>query len=418
MLIEFKVENFRSIRDIQTLSMVASTGTELPQNVCSSGISAKLQLVRSAVIYGPNAAGKSNLIKALYFMQWLIKNSAKESQQGDQIPLENFLFDKKVSQQPSKFEITFSKDNIRYQYGFILSKKNIIEEWLLAYPSDRPQQWFLRKYNEKKGDYEWKFSSNFEGGKQQHILWQTSTRNNALFLSTAVQLNNQQLISVFNFFQNDLIVSSTRELRLKKSIEQIKSQSGKQWIIKYINIADPSITDIILESEKFSKETLSDKLPQEIKDLIIKEMTGEDIVKISLKHVDNILDLSDESDGTQKFLEFAGLWADVLENGRVVVVDELNTSLHPLVVKFLVNLMSNHNENKKNAQLIFTTHDTSLLDDEIFRRDQIWFVEKDNNISTQLYPLLDFSPRKHEAIGKGYLQGRYGALPYIGEWKF
>lgn len=128
--------------------------------------------------------------------------------------------------------------------------------------------------------------------------------------------------------------------------------------------------------------------------------------------------LQEESEGTRRLLSYAGRWIDALEKGKVIIVDELDNSLHPLVVRFLIKLICNPDSNKNNAQIIFSTHDTSLLDNELFRRDQIWFVEKDEFNSTHLYPLLEFSPRKYEAIGRGYLQGRYGALPYIGEWKF
>mgnify|MGYP000843943103 FL=1 len=126
----------------------------------------------------------------------------------------------------------------------------------------------------------------------------------------------------------------------------------------------------------------------------------------------------DESNGTRQLFLYAGSLLDVLEKGRVFFVDELDTSLHPLMVRFLIGLIQNPSINRHNAQLIFTTHDTSVLDTDIFRRDQVWFVEKDTHQASRLYPLSDFSPRKHEALEKGYLQGRYGALPYIGEMRF
>ena len=155
-----------------------------------------------------------------------------------------------------------------------------------------------------------------------------------------------------------------------------------------------------------------------LKNRIKKELEGKDFTEINFVHPDAVLNFREESQGTQKLFAFAGNWDDALDNGKVIVVDELERSLHPLAVRFLVNLIANPETNPKNAQLIFSTHDTSLLDADIFRRDQIWFVEKDKEHSTQLYPLLDFSPRKDEAIGKGYLQGRYGALPYVGDWRF
>lgn len=417
MFIELKVSNFRSIKDPQTLTMVANPATELSQNTCPADFDPELSLVRSAVIYGPNAGGKSNLIKALQFMRYLVVFSAKESQPGEKIPVEPFLFNQESRNQPSEFEITFSKDNIRYQYGFVANENHILEEWLFAYPSGRAQQWFARSFNKKTNKYLWEFSRFFKGSKQSLT---THARNNALFLSTAVQLNNEQLLPPFTWFQQDLlVVTATKNLSLDKTINQIKTDTGKKKILQYMSVADPSIADITLDIQKFSEENLPKNIPQELKDYIKKDMLGTDFTKLNFIHANNIsLTIEVESDGTRRYLAFAGRWIDALENGKTIVVDELDNSLHPLAVQFLIGLINNPEINKKKAQLLFSTHDTSLLDNEIFRRDQIWFVEKDKQNATQLYPLLDFSPRKHEALGKGYLQGRYGALPYIGEWRF
>jgi AAA15 family ATPase/GTPase len=419
MLIEFRLSNYRSISSDQTLSLVAGIGAELPQNICALDSDPSLQLVRSAVMYGANAAGKSNLIRALYFMKMLVLVSAKESQQGEEIPVESFLFNKETREQPSQFEIIFSKDKVRYQYGFEVNKHRILEEWLYAYPAGKMQEWFSRKYDKETDRYTWKFSTrNFKGKKE---LWREATRGNALFLSTAVQLNNEQLLPVFNWFQKDLIVlPAFAKISPEKSIEQSKTELGKERILKYVAIADPNICDISLETETFSEDKISKNFPEDVKEKIKKQMVGKEIVtKIDFLYPENILlDIKDESHGAQKLFAIAGYWIDCLEQGKIIAVDEMDNSLHPLLVRFLIKLFFNPEINKNNSQLIFSTHDTSLLDDDLFRRDQIWFVEKDKHHATQLYPLLDFSPRKDEAIGKGYLQGRYGALPYIGEWRF
>ncbi len=418
MLIEFRVSNYRSIRDPQVLRMLASTGQELSENVCLSDSDANLRLVRSAVIYGANAAGKSNLIRALHFMRDIILSSAKESQQGEKILVDSFLFDKDTALQPSKFEVTFTQDKVRYQYGFELDKDRIYEEWLYAYPSGKMQQWFNRVYDKKNDKYLWKFSKFFTGKKQ---LWTDSTRSNALFLSTAVQLNSEKLVPIFSWFQNKLVViPAFNGVSRRKSLIQLETSKGKGKLLKYINIADPSISDISFAFEKFSENKHLKNAPDYIKKKLKEDWAGKEVLtKLDFIHPNNAaLDFEEESHGTQKFFAYAGYWIDALENGKVIVVDELDNGVHPLAVRFLINLISNSEENKVNSQLIFTTHDTSLLDSDIFRRDQIWFVEKDKDNATQLYPLLDFSPRKNEAIGKGYLQGRYGALPYIGDWSF
>ena len=420
MIIELKVKNFRSIRDQQTFSLVASPATELEQNICLSGSDSGLGLVRTAVIYGANAGGKSNLLSALFFMRMFILSSAKESQQGEKIRVESFSFDDTSRNEPSEFEVTFIKNGLRYQYGFVVNEDRIFEEWLFAYPSSRAQQWFSRVYDKKNEEYSWKFSKFFKGNKQIIDL----TRSDVLFLSNAVKLNNEQLVPIFNWFQKDLVLidsSNGGGLGYGKSLDHIKTEDGKKRILKFMNAADPSIADVVLDMEKVTEKNLPrfpSSMPKEVQDFLKKEMMSRDNPKISFLHGDISLDLGDESDGTRRLLAFAGRWIDALDNGRVLIVDEIDNSLHPLVVRFLIKLLYDPEVNKKNAQLIFTTHDTSLLDNEIFRRDQIWFVEKDKSNSTQIYPLLDFSPRKHEAIGRGYLQGRYGALPYIGQWRF
>lgn len=422
MIIEFKVKNFRSIRKQQTFSLVASPAAELEQNTCRSGGDADLRLVRAAVIYGANAGGKSNLLSALLFMRMFILSSAKESQQGEKIPVESFSFDDVSCNEPSEFEVAFIKDGVRYLYGFVVDEHRIFEEWLFAYPSGRAQQWFSRIYDKKNEKYSWKFSHFLKGSKQQIA---DLTRGDVLFLSNAVKLNNEQLVPIFNWFQKDLVlIDSSRGMTLsfKSSIDLIKSENGRKRILQFIRTADPSIADIILDMEKITESDLPNfpnTMPKEVQDYFKKEMMNKENPKISFVHSGNsALGLRNESDGTLRLLAFAGQWINALDNGQVLVVDEIDNSLHPLLVRFLIRLICDPEINKNNAQLVFTTHDTSLLDNEIFRRDQIWFVEKDKSNSTQLYPLLDFSPRKHEAIGKGYLQGRYGALPYIGQWRF
>ncbi len=422
MIVEFNVSNFRSIFKKQTFSMVASVSKGLENNICNSDCDDKLPLVRAAVLYGANASGKSNLLSALLLMRKLIISSAKESQQGEVIPVDGFFFNKKNRNKPCEFEVTFIKDKTRFQYGFSANKKQILEEWLFAYPLGKAQKWFSRVYDSKEGNFNWNFSKFFKGNKQRVI---ELTRDNVLFLSNAVKLNNEQLFPVFEWFQKDLILldplHGTGLNNQSSSTMLLKTEENKKRLLKFMQAADPSIIDINVEKIKPDEEELHfpDSMPKEVRDFFTKEFANQERARINFIHIGNIpIDLREESDGTLRLLAYAGRWIDALDNGRTIVVDELDNSLHPLLVRALIKLICNPETNKKNAQLIFSTHDTSLLDNELFRRDQIWFVEKDEINSTQLHPLLEFSPRKHEAFGKGYLQGRYGALPYIGEWKF
>ena len=424
MFIEFKVTNFRSIHNTQTLSMVAGTGTELKeQNMLASGLSSLPDILRSSVIYGPNAAGKSNLLRAVQFMQSFVLTS-QSLQEGQDINVTPFLLNSKSRTEPSEFEVIFVQDKVRYQYGFAVNNVRVMNEWLLAYPEGRPQRWYERKYDQQKGSDTWYFGSRFSGPRTMIDVWQKATRQNGLFLSTAIQLNSEQLKPVFNWFQQKLaVILPGGDINLQFSIEQCASDDGKKQVMEFMNSADISITGIELKKIPFSPDILPNNMSQEIKEHLIRNFQGKEMTNVRFFHKTDSkdivsFDISDESGGTQKLFAFAGPLLDVLAKGRILLVDELDTSLHPLMVRFLISLIHNPEVNRSNAQLVFTTHDTSVLDTEIFRRDQVWFVEKNAENATRLYPLTEFSPRKGEAIERGYLNGRYGALPFIGEFKF
>ena len=416
MLIEFTVRNFLSIREPASLSLVKGTGNEWQDtNVMVPEAPGTPPLVRSAAIYGPNAAGKSNLIKALDVMRKVVQESARESQAGESLPVTPFLLDEDSAAQPSEFEVHFICEGVRYQYGFAATKDRITEEWLFAYPKARPQRWIDRRYDEERKTYVWGSMDKLVGKKQ---LWQEATRPNALFLSTAVQLNNQQLQPVFKWFSVVLRVAGFEHWLLGLSIKLCEEDNAKKKLLSFLRTADIDIDNVELEKKKFDINILPDDMPDSMKDELVRRLKDESIVEVKTVHLLDSgkkvrFDLKDESDGTQKIFALAGPWLDTLEHGHVLVVDELHDNLHPLIVRFLVKLFHDPKTNVGNAQLVFTTHDTSILDQEVFRRDQIWFCEKDGR-STRLISLTDFSPRKKvENLERGYLSGRYGALPYI-----
>ena len=416
MLVDFKVENFRSIKEKQLLSMVATSQKEFTDTHTFLPTTSKnLSLVKTAAIYGANAAGKSNILKAMEVMQEIVLESGSRYQRGDKLPVKAFLFDNEVNE-PTEFEINFIYDEVRYQYGFAATKERITEEWLIAYPKGRPQNWFARAYNERTKEYKWQFGDKLTGKKQ---LWQESTRSNALFLSTAVQLNSEQLKPVFDWFADKLKITGVVGWNPSFTMRLCSDAEYKENILKFLKMADMDIEDIEIKKEDFDPAKLPKDMPEELKEDITKDMKGKEIIKgAKFYHLDNYgkkvaLDFDDESDGTRKLFSFIGPWIDSLENGNVLLIDELHDNFHPLMVKFLIEMFHNKDMNKSNAQLIFTTHETSVLNQETFRRDQIWFCEKQNRATT-LYPLTDFSPRKGvEDLEKGYLSGRYGALPFF-----
>ena len=423
MLIEFSVTNYRSFLPPQSLTLTANIAAELQEeNTFVSPVSNLPRLLRSAVVYGPNAAGKSNLIHAIAFMKSFILSSAKESQEGEKIDATPFLFNRKGSRNPSEFEVLFIQDDIRYQYGFAVNSERVTGEWLFAYPESRAQKWFERNYDPETQKDIWYFGPKFTGHRK---VWQEATRSNALFLSTAIQLNNEQLKPVFNWFDHKVVVlAQGASISHGFSASECEEEKKKKEILKFMNAADLSITDISLEKKEFSMDDLPTDMPQSIKEEIAKDLKGEKLTRLFFMHPssDNGKDVplafNEESAGTRKLFALAGPWLDVLDNGFVLFVDELDTSLHPIMVRFLLHLFHNPEANRHNAQLVFTTHDTTVLDQALMRRDQVWFVEKDDENATSLYPLSDYKPRKGEALQKGYLYGRYGALPFLEELRF
>lgn len=417
MLVEFSVANFLSIREQTTLSLVKAKGDELENtNSFDPDALATPALLRSSAIYGPNAAGKSNVIRALRVMERMVLKSAGQSQVGETLPISPFLLNEASQSKPSEFEVTFVSQGVRYQYGFAATSERITEEWLLAYPEGKSQRWFDRFYDAESEEYEWKMGGFFTGKKK---VWIDATRPNALFLSTAIQLNNQQLKPVFEWFAETLHVAGFGRWVPSFSIELCEKDDAREKVVSFLQAADIDIDGVELENEKFNIDDLPDDMPDTIKNEIANKYRDKSLVSVKTAHVSDsgkkvLFDLGDESDGTQKIFALAGPWLDTLENGYVLVIDELHDNLHPLIVEFLVKLFHGKETNPRNAQLIFSTHDTSILNQEVFRRDQIWFCDKDKHQATKLYPLTDFSPRKGiENLERGYLSGRYGALPYL-----
>lgn len=410
------VKNFRSFRDTQTFSLVKSRGNErLETNTFEAGGINHIQLLRSAAIYGPNASGKSNLLLALQTMERIVLESAISLQRGDKLPVTPFRLSPETRDQPSEFEVIFLVNGVRYQYGFAATANRIHEEWLLAYPKGRAQRWIGRVWNPDQQRYDWELSNNLMGKKQ---LWQKSTRDNALFLSTAVQLNSEQLQPVFDWFKTTLRLANMGGWGPAFSASLCEA-SDKIQIMDFLRAADLHINDILVESKPFDLDALPKDMPESLREVIAGDMKGKKIIDIKTVHKDDdgeavTFDFEDESDGTQKLFSFAGPWIDSLTNGYVLFIDELHDNLHPRLVQFLVELFHNTKTNPHNAQLVFTTHETSILNQDVFRRDQIWFCEKDKNQATVLYPLTDFSPRKgRENLEAAYLSGRYGALPFV-----
>lgn len=416
MLVEFKVGNYRSFREEQTLNLVASKDTGLRGNWVNKG---KLRLLKAVGIYGPNASGKSNLIKALGIMRDIVLESA-DYQPGKKLPVEPFLFDSKTEKKPSTFEVTLYHDKVRYQYGFSANSERIHDEWLYAYPKGRAQTWFERAVNKE----DWKFGSFLKGEREK---LRDKTRDNVLFLSVGAQWNNEQLTGVYEWFKSKLRAMPAGTIWAPVTAEMLLDAEDNKRIRKMLyefvedclQDADLGIYGFKVKKEKIDETKFPTEMPESLRGTFLRYFKERPPVKVEMLHRDVrtgkevYLPIQEESDGTRRFFELAGPWLQAVTFGITVFIDELEASLHPLLTRELIKFIQNPKLKQTEGQLIFATHDTTLLDPELFRRDQIWFVEKDKHGSTRIYSMLDYKPRKGEAMQKGYLSGRYGAIPII-----
>jgi hypothetical protein len=422
MLIEFKVANFRSIREEQTLSLVASRADK---DLESSLIDAELpgmantKYLRGAAIYGHNASGKTNILLAFEFLTDFVKNSAVGLQPGDLTGVEPFKLDLESREAPSRFETTFVAEGVRYLFGLSLTPVRVIEEYLIAYPNGLPQKWYRRLYNDRTQEYDWdKPSPNFHADGSLH----EKTRGNSLFLSVGPQFNDAQLTVVYRWFRSNVhVLRLSGDYTLQPGFTAQLLHDGKEakGILNLLRSADIAIVDASVEEQESDIEDMKELFsPKAFAELA---KANKKALEVKLRHCAGNsppvqLDYAkEESAGTRRLFALAGPWMDIINHGYLVFIDEMETSLHPLLVKELVKLIQNAESNSLGAQVVFTTHSPTLLDTELLRRDQIWFTEKDENGATKLYPLSDYQPRKGEAIAKGYLAGRYGAVPFIPE---
>jgi len=417
-LIELAVSNFRSIKDEQRLSLVAGkekihrdANTFEPEQPNGKK---RLRLVRSAALYGPNASGKTNLIKALATMQRMVLGS---QQQMGPLPMEPFLLDPETQSQPTLLEVIIMVEGVRYQYGFSATRERIHDEWLFAFPKGREQRWFEREFHPNEGCEEFTFGDRLTGDKE---VWRRATRPNALFFSTAVQLNSQQLRPIFDWFHDKFRIVGIGGWSPIHSIEWCQN-GNKQRILKFLRAADFAISDLRIDEVKIDPVQLAGNLPDPIRQLLLEQIKERQGKGYRLRTIHPAsdgqqvgIDLQNESDGTQKMFNLAAPWLDALDQGRVLFVDELHDNLHPLLVQFLLRLFHSPETNPEGAQLLFSTHETAILSDEYLRRDQIWFCERDKEQSTRIYPLTNFkSPKGIANLEQDYLVGGYGAVPFL-----
>ncbi|WP_407632788.1 AAA family ATPase [Bacillus velezensis] len=407
MLVEFTVENFLSFKEPATLSMVASSIKELRET--NTYAENNLELLKSAVIYGANASGKSNLFSAMAFMKEFILESSKENQINEEIAVDYFRLDKSMKDKVSTFEMVFILEGIRYRYGFSVTSHQIEEEWLF---SSRKNAEKLVFYRDEDGI---ELGSLFKEGKGL----ESKTRKNALFLSVAANFNGEISTKLLSWFGTLNIISGSSNNILEYTKKKLEDKNFKERILNLLKIADIDIADIAIEKIKIPEEKIPKDIPNELKKMINKEI---ELILTERRDPDgNLLTVfnaeNNESQGTIKLLSISAPIIDTIENGRTLIIDELDAKFHPLITQFIIEMFNS--DKNKNAQLIFNTHDTNHLTKNLFRRDQIWFAEKDEFGCSELYSLVEYKQditkvRNDATYNKNYLMGRYGAIPYVG----
>ena len=375
MLVSFAVENWTCFRDRQEFSM-ETAGRVSEEFAFDTGSTRYPRLNRVAAIYGPNGSGKSRFVDALIFMQENVVFSAIEGQARGRIGVAPFRFDSSTLKKPTSFEIAFIQDAVVYEYGFCVDSTRVWSEQLYVRPpGGRLQRWLSRSYDSATEQYEWSFGPSLRGSRE---VWRKATRTNALFVSTAVQLNSASLRPIVEWFQ-DLAVVGPAGVPPRFTSASLKSDEHFcSTVAEFLQHADIPVSHIRVREEELDLKEIAKHVPQ----AVVESLRNEDDWKVQIPEFglpvagsDDLayLDLGEQSDGTQRVFALATPWLDVMEQRRVVVVDELDRSLHPHLVQFLVGLINR--ANPAQTQLVATVHDVTLLQDTV-DRNQVWLLEK------------------------------------------
>ncbi len=424
MLLRFSVSNHLSIKDTQELSFVKSALNGSEEGLMSTSALPKDRVLPAAIIYGPNASGKSNLLDALMFMRGAVLNSQRHWEPDGEIPRQPFALRHASKFEPSRFEMDFVVDGVRYNYGFSCSSTEFLEEWLYAAPVGKQRMIF-----ERSGPHpdDVKFGTSFIGEKKKLA---PLMRPNSLFLSAAFQNNHQMAKSVVSAFmkirgRNSLTTapmaldSLLKDSELDRRIMSFLAEIGT-GITRHRQVENAR-SDEQIRTMRGMMEVIwseSDVKPTDDERKTLLEGFGKDI-KIEFAHKsedgdDVFFEASRESAGTRRLIPMLQHVMLALDQGNVCVIDEIDASLHTQVGEAVIALFTSQTTNPKGAQIIATTHDTNLFNASNLRRDELWLVEKSPGGASELYSLADIKIRDTENFERGYLQGRYGAVPFAG----
>lgn len=428
MLVEFSVENFRSIKDKQTFSMVPSSyNKELEKVGNIKPVTSKISLLSAAALYGANSSGKSNLLSAMGRMHNIVVNSVRINA-GDHLPYEPFLLDESYANKPTTFQAIFFANGKTYRYGFVYDKNEIKSEWLWEKTRIKEYKLFTRDGST------FSLGSRFKEGVGKEAM----TTNNRLFLSLVAQLNGETSIRIIYWFQKFSVISGIsntkyRNYSIKLLLNNDKKANASKNFLKQMDLGFSGLKPL---EQTVDESIFPANVPEIIKEQFLKEHANEKMYLLksahTVHHIDGttshqLFDFDDmESEGTSKIFDLSGPIIDTLMNGYTLVIDELDAKLHPLLTKRIVNIFNSEKGNPNKAQLIFATHDTNLLNIETLRRDQIWFIDKKkDDESSRLNRLSEMTivtknedrkVRNDRVFEKDYLVSKlYGALPEVAE---
>lgn len=427
MLIEFRFKNYRSFRDEATLSMEA-TGLSSFKN-CLIPLTSTVKLLPACAIYGKNGGGKSNVIRAFWLAVQFIRNAQRTQHERAVIPVNPFSLNDYSKDEPTEFDFVYISNGIKYWYGFSATREKIFSEYLYHAPKGQKALIFSRTAHE--------FS--FTEEKKKRSMIGEMVADNQLFFSVACTMNDGPCVAAMCWFRNQVYFSRDYSDIPKQLIEYSEDKNMLKAISDYAKAADFGITDMQFEFD--SKEidddtTLPGDIPDGIKTALVQFMhvlsetsnngevrlrMGEVTAKASHqgenkdgRKASYLLDLADESDGTRKLMAIAPAIESALNIGGILLVEELESELHPKLVNFIIAKFQSKTSNPKGAQIVFTTHNTELMNLELLRKDQLYFVDKqDRDGASELYSISEFSTRTTDNIRKGYLVGKYGATPDI-----
>lgn len=415
MFIKFRLKNYRSFKYETEFSMVADSIKEHPGNTCDA--KKGIKTLKSSVIYGANGSGKSNLLNALMVFKRFVIHSVEVSLGESNNGLDRFQLDDISMKSPCGFEVTFLYEDIIYRYGFSADDLKIHEEWLFYTPKKSEVELFKRDGQTIKVNPKW-FSEGIGNTEK--------TRENVLFLSLMATLNGEVSKSVVNWFSKLNIISGLNDDNYSQFTKgKMKNEASyRKKALAFMQSIGLGIKDILVQEKSID---LPPSIPERIRNSIIEqERTHIELIKSKYSESGDIIgdvamSIKSESEGTQKLFYLLGPVYDTLQEGKVLIIDEFDARLHPLMTITLIGLFNSSKTNLKGAQLVFATHDTNLLSNKLFRRDQVWFVEQDQYSSSHIYSLSDFKTRDGKKIRndnkyeKNYIQGLFGAIPYINE---